>query len=162
MSGLLTSIIPKQSYLNQSINKVIAVLRSQEFQTFLKNSDLQVLSDVHKGYPNMDTSEIESYEAWVNTNNQMDCQVWDNDGVELLIVVDIFLPDNALKYIWKYADAVSQWFWQFNMRSLFIEEMVTRIYSKAGGDSANHFTVSLDLIADRFIDEDVPTLVEGN
>ena len=144
------------------MTKLLSIFRSNEFKNFLTNSGLSPLADVHKGYPNVDSSSITEYEAWVNTSNTMNCEVWDAaDGVDVLAIVDVYLPDSDLKFIWKYADAFLQWLWQFNLKSLALVDMNTRIYAKAAGDTANHFTLSVHLLADLFIDSDIPMIEDG-
>lgn len=158
----LTKMVEGKSYLNQALAKILLVFRSQEFADFLSSSGLKPLEAVHKGYPNVNSSSITKYEAWVNTSNAMNCEVWDAaDGVDVLTVIDVYLPDSDLKYIWKYADATLQWLWQFNLKSLALLDITTRIYAKAAGDTANHFTLAVHLLADNFIDMDIPTLVDG-
>ena len=160
--ALLQKIVNGKSYLNQAMTKILSIFRSQEFASFLTASGLNALTAVHKGYPNVNSSSVTEYEAWVNTSSTMNCEVWDAaDGVDVLIIVDIYLPDSDLKYIWKYADATLQWLWQFNMKSLALVDMNTRIYAKAAGDTANHFTLSVHLLADMFIDSDIPTIEDG-
>lgn len=162
MMEFLTQMVENKSYLNQAMTKILSIFRSQEFATFLTNSGLEPVSAVHKGYPNVDSASITKYEAWVNTSSKQDCEVWDVvDGVDTLVVIDVYLPDSDLKYIWKYADATLQWLWQFNMKALCLVDMTTRIYAKASGDTANHFTLSVHLLSDDFIDMDIPTLIDG-
>ena len=160
--GFITKIIDGKSYLNQAMTKMLAILRSKEFKGFLTASDLQPVETVTKGYPNVDSSAVTKYEAWVNTSNKTNCELWDaSEGVAVIVVVDIYLPDTDLKYIWKYADATLQWLWQFNLKSLALLDITTRIYAKAAGDTANHFTLEVNLLADDFTDSDVPTLEDG-
>lgn len=159
--ALLTQMLNNQSYLNQAMTKVLAVLRMTEFSDFLTNSGLEPITVIKKGFPNISTAEVSEYQAWVNTSSSLNCEVWDEDGIDTLIVVDIYLPDDKLKYIWKYADAVNQWFHQFNFKSLGLLDVNTRIYAKASGDTANHFTLSLHLNADVLVDSDKPHIEDG-
>lgn len=155
MSELIEAIIPEKSYLNNVLNKLYTIIGSEDFNDFLEASGLAKLEGVKKGYPNINSQSVTKYEAFINTSSAQNCLVWDtDDGVDVLAIVDVYLPDNALKYIWKYADATLQWLWQFNLSSLTIVDMNTRIYSKASGDSANHFTLSVHTLADSFVDLD--------
>ena len=161
MSEFLTEMISEQSYLNNVLNKLCAIFRSKEFNDFMTASGLTPLENVIKGYPNVDSKSVTVYEAYINTSSAQNCLIWDiEDGVDSLAIVDVYLPDNALKYIWKYADATLQWLMQFNVNSLTILDVNTRIYAKACGDSANHFTLSLHVLSQRFVDSDKPTLVD--
>ena len=157
----LASMITDKSYLNNVLNRLYNIFGSEEFADYLSASGLTPPSAVKKGYPNFDSSEIKTYEAFVNTSTAQNCLVLDiDDGVDVLAIVDVYLPDNALKYIWKYADATLQWLMQFNICSLTIVDINTRVYSKASGDSANHFTLSIHTLADKLIDSDEPSLVD--
>lgn len=161
MGDFLESIIPEKSYLNNVLDKLVSIIGSEEFNEFITASGLVALDFVKKGYPNLDSQSIKTYEGYVNTSSAQNCLVWDvESGVDVLAIVDIYLPDKALKHIWKYADATLQWLWQFNASSLAILDMTTRIYAKACGDSANHFTLSIHLLPDKFVDSDLPTLVD--
>lgn len=162
MSEFLEKYLPEKSYLNNVLNKLYEIFGSEEFNEYLVASDLHSLDAVKKGYPNVDSQKVTSYEAYINTSSAQNCLVWDtDDGVDVLGIVDVYLPDTALKYIWKFADATLQWLWQFNLSSLTLVDINTRIYAKACGDSANHFTLSVHTLADRFVDSDVPTLEES-
>ena len=155
MADFMEAYIPEKSYLNNVLNSLYTIFGSQEFNDYLEASSLHKLDVVKKGYPNVDSQQVKDYEAYINTSSAQNCLVWDTDeGVDVLAIVDIYLPDNALKYIWKYADATLQWLWQFNLSSLTIIDMNTRIYAKACGDSANHFTLSVHTLADKFVDSD--------
>jgi len=162
MSALLEEMISEKSFLNNALDKLVSIFGSEEFQDYLTESELSTLDSVKKGYPNLDSQKITTYEAFINTSSAQNCLVWDVDeGVDVLVIVDIYLPDKALKHIWKYADATLQWLWQFKASSLALLDMTTRIYTKASGDSANHFTISIHLLADKFVDSDKPTLIES-
>ena len=162
MSEFLDKYLPEKSYLNNVLNKLYEIFGSEEFNEYLVASDLHSLDAVKKGYPNVDSQKVTSYEAYISTSSAQNCLVWDtDDGVDVLGIVDVYLPDTALKYIWKFADATLQWLWQFNLSSLTLVDINTRIYAKACGDSANHFTLSVHTLADRFVDSDVPTLEES-
>ena len=161
MAEFMTQMVEEKSFLNNLLNKLKQIIDSEEFASYLTASGLTPPEVVKKGYPNLDSSSIKQYEAYINTSTAQNCLVWDiEDGVDCLAIVDIYLPDNALKYIWKYADATMQWLWQFNLKSLTIVDFNARIYSKASGDSANHFTLSIHTLGDKFIDKDTPNLVE--
>ena len=162
MGEFLESYIPEKSYLNNVLNTLYSIFGSEEFNSYLVASGLKRLDSVTKGYPNVDSQSVKRYEAYINTSSAQNCLVWDtDDGVDVLAVVDVYLPDTALKYIWKFADVTLQWLWQFNLSSLTLVDINTRIYAKACGDSANHFTLSIHTLADRFVDSDVPTLEES-
>ena len=163
MSDFLESIIPEKSYLNNVLDKLVSIIGSEEFNEFITASGLVALDSVKKGYPNLDSQSIKTYEGYVNTSSAQNCLVWVvESGVDVLAIVDIYLPDKALKHIWKYADATLQWLWQFNLKSLALLDITTRIYAKAAGDTANHFTLEVNLLADDFTDSDVPTLEDGD
>ena len=155
MEQLLEAYIPEKSYLNNVLNKLYTIFGSEEFQDYLEASELRPFEAVKKGFPNVNSQSVNKYEAYIYTSSKQNCLIWDtDDGVDVLAIVDVFLPDNALKYIWKYADCVLQWLWQFNLSSLTIVDMNTRIYSKASGNSANHFTLAIHTLADKFVDSD--------
>ena len=161
MSDFLNKMIASKSYLNNVLNKLYNIFNSKEFNDYLEASGLHRMESVKKGYPNMDSQSVKTYEAFINTSSSQDCLVWDvDDGVDVLAIVDVYLPNNALKYIWKLADATLQWLMQFNVSSLTILGISKRIYTKASGDSANHITLSVHCLADKFIDSDEPTLVD--
>lgn len=161
MSEFLTEYIAEKSYLNNVLNKLYTIFGSQQFNDYLTASGLKPIERAVKGYPNVNSQSVTKYEAYINTSSAQDCEVWDmEDGVDVLAIVDVYLPDTDLKYIWKYADATLQWLWQFNCRSLTLIDINTRIYSKASGDSANHFTLSVHTLADKFSDSDEPSLVD--
>lgn len=158
---LLDSVIAEKCYLNNVLNTLYTIFGSDDFNNYLVASGLSKLSEVKKGYPNVNSQSVTTYEAYINTSSAQNCLVYDtDDGVDILAIVDVYLPDNALKYIWKYADASLQWLMQFNLSSLTIIDINTRIYAKASGDSANHFTLSIHTLADKLVDSDEPTLNE--
>lgn len=160
--GVLTEYIEDHSYLRNALAKLKAILGSSEFATFISNSSLTEPSKVSVGYPNVNSKAVTEYEIYINTSNAQNCEVWDEeDGVDVLCIVDVYLPDSDLRYIWKYADATLQFLAQFKNGGLAVLDMTTRIYAKAQGDSANHFTISVHTLADVFNDATSPQGVEG-
>ena len=94
---------------------------------------------------------------FVNTSNRYQTLDLDIAQAQLLltVAVDVFIPDNALPYIWIYQSAYIQWLLQFSLGDGTILGIGNQTYTIAEGDTANHFVMVIDVLANSYTDEDI-------
>lgn len=149
-----------QAYLNRALNDLVQIFKSEEFNQYLIASDLSPIAKisgeyaVHKGYPKGNPNR---YEVYVNTSNRYQTLDLDIAQAQLLltVAVDVFIPDNALPYIWIYQSAYIQWLLQFSLGDGTILGIGNQTYTIAEGDTANHFVMVIDVLANSYTDEDI-------
>jgi len=146
-----SELLEDKAFLDNALTIIKNKLSLEAFNEYLVNSGLEVPIVVKKGYPNK--TEFKNVEIYVNTSSYGDSLRYTTEDavIEVAIIVDVFLPDNKVMFIWKYQDAVREWLEQFLVGRELIE-IVGRTYTKADGESANHFTLLLDVLADVLCD----------